>query len=262
MSLSPKDYNTDEFKAFFRELIRNDIKEMIRAEIISLSRELPKTTLEAVVLQQLLDKVQKHGEATDELTEDLADTRKEMNQRFEQVNQRFERADLRFEKIEHELADTRKEMNQRFEKVDQRFDDVIRNFDDLKSWVGIVVGRFQNRAGKSLEDMAAGTLRLALKRKDIVPESIKLRQKIKDSEGIIGPEGRGYEVDILAEGNSLLVFEVKSYCDLEMAERFADKVMLMKHLHPDKTTDAALIILEPAEEILEYCRKHQIAVVN
>ena len=52
--------------------------------------------------------------------------------------------------------------------------DIKRNFDDLKSWVGVVVGRFQNRAGKSLEDMAAGTLRLALKRKDIDPSSIKL----------------------------------------------------------------------------------------
>jgi len=262
MSVTLKDYNNDEFKAFLRDLIRNDIKEMIRAEIISLSRELPKNTLEAVVLQQLLDKVQKHGEAIGELTEDMADTRKEMNQRFNQ-------ADQRFEKIEHELADTRKEMNQRFEQVDRRFEqvddrfeDVLRNFDDLKSWVGVVIGRFQNRAGKSLEDMAAGTLRLALKRKDIVPESIKLRQKIKDVDGIIGPKGRGYEVDILAEGNSLLVFEVKSYCDLEMAERFADKVMLMKHLYPDKTTNAALIVLEPAPEILEYCRHHHIAVVN
>jgi len=230
MSLNMENYKNDEFAAFLKELIRNDIREMVRTEIVSLSRDLPSTTLEAVILQQMIDKMKKQDEA-------IGDLREEMRAGFRRTDERFE-------------------------QVDGRFDDMNRRFDDLKSWVGVVVGRFQNRAGKSLEDMAAGTLRLALKRKDIDPSSIKLRQKIADAEGIIGPKDRVYEVDILAEGNSLLVFEVKSYCDLEMAERFADKVMLMRHLYPDKLTDAALIVLEPAAEVLEYCRNHGISVVN
>ncbi len=255
MLQSLENYKNDEFAAFIKELVRNDIKEMVRSEIAALTRDLPATTLEALILQQMIDKIKKQDEA-------IGDLREEMRAGFR-------RSEERFEKIETGLADTRKEMNERFEQVDQRFeqvdgrfDDMGRRFDDLKSWVGVVVGRFQNRAGKSLEDMAAGTLRLALKRKDIDPGSIKLRQKIADAEGIIGPKGRVYEADILAEGNSLLVFEVKSYCDLEMAERFADKVMLMRHLYPDKTTDSALIVLEPAAEVLEYCRDHGISVVN
>jgi hypothetical protein len=230
MSLNMENYKNDEFAAFLKELIRNDIREMVRTEIVSLSRDLPSTTLEAVILQQMIDKMKKQDEA-------IGDLREEMRAGFRRTDERFE-------------------------QVDGRFDDMNRRFDDLKSWVGVVVGRFQNRAGKSLEDMAAGTLRLALKRKDIDPSSIKLRQKIADAEGIIGPKDRSYEADILAEGNSLLVFEVKSYCDLEMAERFADKVMLMRHLYPDKLTDAALIVLEPAAEVLEYCRNHGISVVN
>jgi len=230
MSQGLENYKNDEFAAFIKELIRNDIREMIRTEIVSLSRDLPPTTLEAVILQQMIDKMKKQDEA-------IGDLRDEVRAGFIRTDERFE-------------------------QVNQNIGDIKRSFDDLKSWVGVVVGRFQNRAGKSLEDMAAGTLRLALKRKDIDPSSIKLRQKIADAEGIIGPKGRVYEVDILAEGNSLLVFEVKSYCDLEMAERFADKVMLMRHLYSDKLTDAALIVLEPAAEILEYCRNLMISVVN
>jgi hypothetical protein len=63
MPLITEDYKTDEFKSFLKELIRSDIREMVRTEIVSLSREVPKTTLEAVILQQLLDSVKKQGEA-------------------------------------------------------------------------------------------------------------------------------------------------------------------------------------------------------
>jgi hypothetical protein len=135
------------------------------------------------------------------------------------------------------------------------------SFADLKSWVGTVVGGFQNRAGKNLEEMVAGTLRLALGRKDIRSDSIRLRKKFVDTDGVIGLKGRRYETDILAEGNSLLVFEVKSLCDLEMAERFADKVELVKYLHPDRDVGGALIALEPDPEVVDYCREKQIAVV-
>jgi len=258
MSQGLENYKNDEFAAFIKELIRKDIREMVRTEIVSLSRDLPPTTLEAVILQQMIDKMKKQDEAIGDLREEVRAGFRRTDERFDQVDQRFEQVDQRFEQVDQRFE----QVDQRFEQVNQNIGDIKRNFDDLKSWVGVVVGRFQNRAGKSLEDMAAGTLRLALKRKDIDPSSIKLRQKIADAEGIIGPKGRVYEVDILAEGNSLLVFEVKSYCDLEMAERFADKVMLMRHLYSDKLTDAALIVLEPAAEILEYCRNLMISVVN
>ena len=37
-------------------------------------------------------------------------------------------------------------------------------------WIGIVAGRFQIRAGRSLEDAVAGTLRIALGR-DVKPDN-------------------------------------------------------------------------------------------
>ena len=47
------------------------------------------------------------------------------------------------------------------------------DFKDLKDWVGMVVGGFQRRAGRSLEDAVAGTLRIALGR-DVKPENITM----------------------------------------------------------------------------------------
>jgi len=54
MSQGLENYKNDEFAAFIKELIRNDIREMV-----SLSRDLPKTTLEAVILQYMIDKMKK-----------------------------------------------------------------------------------------------------------------------------------------------------------------------------------------------------------
>jgi hypothetical protein len=146
--------------------------------------------------------------------------------------------------------------------ADEQFGEIRQSFSDLKSWGETIVGGFQNRAGRKLENMVAGTLRLALNRKDIDPSSIRLRQKIKDNDGIIGLKGRSYEIDILADGDSLLVFEIKSMCNMEMAERFADKVTLIKQLYPDNKVSGALVSLESDPKVIGYCRKHDIAVVH
>jgi hypothetical protein len=88
------------------------------------------------------------------------------------------------------------------------------------------VGRFQTRAGKNLEEAIAGTLRVALKVKDIEAENITLRRKLIDKEGRIGPAGRSYEVDICVHNGRALIFEVKSCPDEEDLYRFSDKADL------------------------------------
>ena len=50
------------------------------------------------------------------------------------------------------------------------------NFEDLMDWIGIVAGRFQRRAGRSLEDAVAGTLRIALGR-DVKPDNDAKKDK-------------------------------------------------------------------------------------
>ena len=72
---------------------------------------------------------------------------------------------------------------------------------------------------------------------DISSENVRLRQPLEDVNGMIGPAGRSYEVDILVDNSTLLVFEVKSTCDVEDVDRFADKVALMRTLHPEQKVE-------------------------
>ena len=145
----------------------------------------------------------KRFEALDKRFEEM---REDMNRRFEAADKRFDAIDKRFEEVYHrfevidkrfeevyrrfEVIDKRfEEVYRRFEAIDKRFEEVYRRFDkvdrdfkDLKDWVGIVVGGFQRRAGRSLEDAVAGTLRIALGR-EVKPENIMMRKKITDDEG-------------------------------------------------------------------------------
>ena len=184
--------------------------------------------------------------------------------------------DERFEKVENELRDFRgefdvfrsgmetfqAEVNERFEKVDERFDQMDQRFSDLRDWVEMIVGRFQTRSGRKLEDVVAGTMRLVLGRDDILSENVRLRQPLEDINGMIGPAGRRYEVDILVDNSTLLVFEVKSVCEVEDVDRFADKVALMRTLHPEKTVDGAIVTMAPLNKVEARCIEWGIKLVR
>ncbi len=170
--------------------------------------------------------------------------RLETMQRFEQIDQRFEQIDQRFEQID-----------QRFEQIDQRFEQMNKHFQDLRDWVELVVGRTQVRSGRNLEDVVAAALRLALKRSDIRPESIRLRQKIVDTEGWVFPRGRQKEVDLVATDGEFLAFEVKSAAEVDDVDDLAEKVELLRLLYPDKTVRGVFITLAPEPDVRERCRE-------
>ncbi len=191
------------------------------------------------------------------------------DEQFEKVDERFEKVDERFEKVEDELSSFRgefdtfhSEVNERFEKIDGRFDQMDQRFSDLRDWVEMIVGRFQTRSGRKLEDVVAGTMRLVLGRDDILSENVRLRQPLEDVDGMIGPSGRRYEVDILVYNSTLLVFEVKSVCEVEDVDRFADKVALMRTLHPDKTVDGVIVTMAPLNEVETRCVEWGIKLVH
>ena len=160
-----------------------------------------------------------------------------------------------FNAFQSEMATFRSEVNERFDDMDQRFS-------DLRDWVEMIVGRFQTRSGKKLEDVVAGTMRLVLGRDDIVSENVRLRQPLEDADGMIGPSGRRYEVDILVDNSTLLVFEVKSVCEVEDVDRFADKVALMRTLHPDKTVEGAIVTMAPLNQVEARCVEWGIKLVH
>jgi hypothetical protein len=177
----------------------------------------------------------------------------------EDMNRRFEAADKKFE-------ERREDTNRRFEAVDKKFEEVYHRFDkvdtdfkDLKDWVGIVVGGFQRRAGRNLEDAVAGTLRIALG-KDVTPENIRMRQKIQDDEGMIGPKGRSYEIDLCVTNTECLIFEIKSYAEEEDIERFNDKAELARKKWDLTNVVKVLITLEKRPLVVELCDKFGIQV--
>ena len=172
--------------------------------------------------------------------------------RRDELYEYMKRSDERFERLFNELRKSREESNRRFEAVDRRFD-------NLEDWVGIVVGGFQRRAGRNLEDAIAGTLRIGLKR-DIKPENITMRKKIKDEEGMIGPKGREYEIDLYVTDGESLIFEIKSYAEEEDVEWFNDRAELAKKKLNLREAEKAIITLEKRPSFVRFCEQRSIVV--
>jgi len=168
---------------------------------------------------------------------ELREFRQETVQRLDQIDQRFEQID------------------QRFDQIDQRFDQMDKHFEDLRNWVELVIGRAQVRSGRNLEDVVAAALRVALKCPDIRAESIRLRQKIVDTDGLVFPRGRQKEVDLIATDDEYIAFEVKSAAEVEDVEDFAEKVELLRLLNPDKKVRGVFVTLAPEPDIRQRCEE-------
>ncbi|KAF5434396.1 hypothetical protein C5S35_14350 [Candidatus Methanophagaceae archaeon] len=216
-------------------VLRTEIYEILSAEFVKKS--------------EFYEYMEKSDERFERQLQELRAFREDSNRRFEEMredmNRRFEAADKKFEEM-------REDTNRRFDKVDS-------DFKDLKDWVGIVVGGFQRRAGRNLEDAVAGTLRIALG-KDVKPENIRMRQKIQDDEGMIGPKGRSYEIDLCVTNTECLIFEIKSYAEEEDIERFNDKAELALKKLDLKNVVKVLITLEKRPLVVELCDKFGIQV--
>ena len=214
---------------------------------------------EFVIRSEFYEYMKKSDERFERLLQELKAFREDTNRRFEAVDERFEEMREAMER-RFEAADKRFEaIDKRFEEVYHRFDKMDRDFKDLKDWVGIVVGGFQRRAGRSLEDAIAGTLRIALGR-EVKPENIMMRKKITDDEGLIGPKGRSYEIDLCVTDTESLIFELKSYAEEEDIERFNDKAELAIKKLGLKKVEKALITLEKRPSVVELCDKFGILV--
>ena len=184
--------------------------------------------------------------------------RTEVNERFEKIDERFEKIDERFEKIDERFE----QMSQQIADINQQIAYMSQQLAHTDAKVDLTVGGFQRRAGRKLENMVAEVLRFGLKRQDVSADNVRLRQTLADVEGVVGPAGRTYEVDILVDNSSLVVFEVKSAaCKVEEIDRFADKVALVRRQHPGKAVEGALISLEPADTVKARCAEWGIQIV-
>jgi len=169
----------------------------------------------------------------------------------------MKKSDERFEKLLQELRAFREDTNRRFEAIDKRLDKMDSDFKDLKDWAGMVVRGFQRRAGRSLEDAVAGTLRIALGR-DVKPENITMRKKIRDDEGLIGHAEREYEIDLCITDGENLIFEIKSYVEDDDIENFNEKAELAIEKLKLKKAKKALVTLDKRASVVKLCEKYGI----
>jgi len=76
-----------------------------------------------------------------------------------------------------------------------------------------------------------------------------------DDEGLIGPKGRSYEIDLCVTNTESLIFEIKSYAEEEDIERFNDKAELAIKKLGLKKVEKALITLDKHPSVVKLCDK-------
>jgi len=81
-----------------------------------------------------------------------------------------------------------------------------------------------------------------------------------DDEGLIGLKGRSYEIDLCVTNTESLIFEIKSYAEVEDIERFNDKAELAIKKLGLKKVEKALITLEKRPLVVELCDKFGILI--
>lgn len=167
------------------------------------------------------------------------------------VDARFDAVDARFNKVDERLG-----------QVDERIGSLTQEVRDSRDWFELTVGRLQTRAGRNLEDIVAGALRIGLKRPDVSPDQIKLRQKIVDAAGIVYKAGQQKEVDLIASNGEYIVFEVKSAARPGDVDDFAGKVTLLRHLNPDKLVRGVFITLAPEPDVRQRCAELDIELAR
>ena len=244
----------------------------------------------AVLIEGILAEKFPRRNEFNRLLDELTQLRLDQNAKFEQVNQRFEQVDNRFEQVDANIENLRREQNEKFQQIDRRFEQVDENIENLRREQNakfeqvdnrfdlltedvhrlsdrvdaglMAVGNLQSRVGRNLEDLAAGTLRYALNRRDISPENMELRKSFVDHHGQIGPAGRDYEIDIFIDNSSVIVFEVKSNCDSQQLLHFNDKAEFIRKLdYPDKPCEKVMITLEKNAYLQNKCRELGIVLV-
>jgi len=255
----------DEFARLLDEvkLLREDMNR--RFELMEQKFEL---------MEQKFELMDQKFEAQRQETEQRFDALyKEMNHRFEQVDKRFEQVDKRFEQVD-----------KRFEQVDKRFEEQHRETVDIKRRViklesgqallldkmtrfdmrlNMLAGTLGTEKGERLEEVFASVLSYGLNHPDIKPESIQLRQKFMDTEGLVYlKKGKHIEVDIIAENGKLTVFEVKATTTTGNVDEFARKVKLIELQNPDKKVCGIIISPWASEEVKQCCAEYDLELLD
>ena len=242
------------------------IKEYVLKELPRVLEEDPQFAL--MIEGILSEKFPRRDEFT-RLLDNLTALNLKQNEGILEMRSSFGRVDQRLDQVIADTRDFREEVAQDMyelregpiQEIRGRSEALCEQMRDLRDWVQLIGGRLQTRFGRSVEDVVAGALKLGLSRRDIDPANVKLRQKIRDAEGLVFKPGKEKEVDIVAQNSELLVFEVKSSPKWDDVDDFAEKVELVRLQNPEKTVTGVLIVLGADEDLRAHCSKRGVILI-
>jgi hypothetical protein len=167
-----------------------------------------------------------------------------MNQQFNQ--QQSDSLDIDLE-IERRLARIQ------LDKESAQFD----------AWLKIASGNIELKKGQTLEELFALGLSYALEGDDILPETIQLRQRFVDSDGLFFlRKGGGVEADIIAEEGKLTIFKVKFMAGIDDVDMLAMKVKLIGLQNPDKQVQGIFLSPGANETVKQCCAEYGLKCVD
>ena len=199
-----------------------------------------------------------------------------MDKRFEQVEKRFEQVDKRFEQVDKRLEQIDTRLDQQQQQIDLLRKDVVElkrrvikiesnteqtntKISQFEGWLKLISGIKGDEKGQTLEQAFALGLSYGLEDHDIKPETIQLRQVFMDSEGVIfSRKEKLIEVGLIAENETLTVFEVKTSSQEIDVENFAKKIKVVQLAHPEKQVQGIFISPGADEAVEQYCRELEI----
>ncbi len=264
----------DEFTQVLHEikLLREDMQLRFEQQQQEMDRRFEQVNKHLEQQQQEMDR--RFNEQQEEMNRRFDEQQQETNYRFEQVDKRF---DQQQQETNHRFDEQQKEMDRRFDEQHHDTLDIKRRVIKLESnmelvkdkitgfdaWLRVIAGNIGTEKGQNLEELFALGLSYGLKNREILPETIQLRQTFMDNDCLIyAKKWKSIEVDIIAENGKLTVFEVKATAVEMDVAIFAKKVELIQRQNPDKQVQGILISLGAKDEVKEYCAEYDIELLD
>ena len=166
-------------------------------------------------------------------------TRDEFLDAMERIDKRFEAMDKRFEAMDKRFEAMQQQMDKRFDGVDK----------DLKT-IRVSIDSLGERSGRALEETILELLRDQLLENHVEYTSIE-REELVDTEGKVFFSGFRTDVDVVAKGNDVALFEVKYHADQRDVAHFLKVAELYAAVHGIKPRKLYVVSLEIASKTLK-----------
>jgi len=155
------------------------------------------------------------------------------------------------------------ELKRRIIKVESTVDRMDKRITKFEAWLKITTGNMGDEKGLVLEQLFALGLSYGLKDRDILPETIQLRQQFVDTDGLIYlRKGKYIEIDLIAENGKLTVFEVKASAVETDVAIFARKVKLIQLQNPDKSVHGIFISPGASDDVKQCCTEYDLELLD